>query len=84
MKTGTVGFRFAFMALLVALILLCTTGCFQRTIYVPDGTAVRLRAPIKKAKVWVILLERVPKVYGGHATVVIGRNGRVIRYTPGL
>jgi hypothetical protein len=54
MKTRTNGLRFAFMALLVALVLLCSTGCFQRTIYVPDGTAVRLRAPIKNAKVWVM------------------------------
>jgi len=54
MRTGTPVMRFVVVALLMALILLCSTGCFQRTIYVPDGTAVRLRAPIKKAKVWVM------------------------------
>lgn len=34
---------------------LCVQGCavFTRTIYVPDGTAVRLRQTVKNAKVWV-------------------------------
>ncbi len=28
-------------------------GCGQRTIYVPDGTPVRLRETVKNVKVWV-------------------------------
>lgn len=32
---------------------LMMTGCFTRTIYVPDGKAVRLREKVK-AKVWVL------------------------------
>jgi len=35
-------------------ILMFIPGCFTRTIYVPDGTPVRLREPIKKAKIWVL------------------------------
>jgi len=34
--------------------LVSLSGCFTRTIYVPDGTPVRLRQTIKKAKVWVL------------------------------
>lgn len=38
---------------LCALILLLVSGCFgMRTVYVPDGAAVRLRQSVK-AKVWV-------------------------------
>ena len=38
--------------------ILLLTGCsggapFTRTIYVPDGTPVRLRETVKDAKVWV-------------------------------
>ena len=54
MTSRSIKLRFTFTILLMALILILTTGCFNRTIYVPDGTAVRLRAPIKNAKVWVM------------------------------
>jgi len=30
------------------------TGCATRTIYVPDGTPVRLRETVRDAKVWVL------------------------------
>ena len=30
------------------------SGCFQRTIYVPDGTPVKLAETVKNVKVWVI------------------------------
>jgi len=30
------------------------SGCSARTVYVPDGTPVRLRATIRSAKVWVL------------------------------
>ncbi len=33
---------------------LMSAGCFTRTIYVPDGTPVRLRETIPDAKVWVL------------------------------
>jgi hypothetical protein len=33
---------------------------------------------------WVIVLERVPVVWGGHAMVEISKGGRVLRFTPGL
>ena len=29
-------------------------GCTTRTIYVPDGTPVRLRETIEHAKVWIV------------------------------
>jgi len=29
------------------------SGCSVRTVYVPDGSAVRLRAPIRRAPVWI-------------------------------
>jgi hypothetical protein len=41
-------------------IIICTTavvlvaGCGVRTIYVPDGTPVRLRETVRAAKVWVL------------------------------
>ena len=38
----------------LALCLVSLSGCFTRTIYVPDGTPVRLRETIRKAKVWVL------------------------------
>ena len=38
---------------LAAALLICVTGCFTRTIYIPDGKAVRLREDVK-AKVWVL------------------------------
>jgi hypothetical protein len=38
----------------LALAIFCLAGCFVRTIYVPDGKAVRLRQTIRNAKVWVI------------------------------
>ena len=34
-------------------LLCCAAGCFIRTVYVPDGKAVRLREDVK-AKVWVL------------------------------
>jgi len=41
--------------LLLAAILWGTSGCQSpRTIYVPDGTPVRLRETIRKAKVWIL------------------------------
>lgn len=39
---------------LLVICLLVLPGCFTRTVYVPDGTPVRLRETIKKAKVWVL------------------------------
>jgi len=39
---------------LLALCLVSLSGCFTRTIYVPDGTPVRLRETIRNAKVWVL------------------------------
>jgi len=38
----------------LAICLVSLSGCFTRVIYVPDGTPVRLRETIKKAKVWVL------------------------------
>lgn len=39
------------------LLIIILTGCggppFTRTIYVPDGTPVRLRETVRNAKVWV-------------------------------
>ena len=37
-----------------AVLALTTGGCFTRTVYVPDGKAVRLRQTIPNAKVWVM------------------------------
>jgi len=42
------------VAALLALILFGACGCGARTIYVPDGTPVRLRETIPRAKVWVL------------------------------
>ena len=38
----------------LALAIFCLAGCFVRTIYVPDGKAVRLRQTVRNAKVWVL------------------------------
>jgi hypothetical protein len=38
----------------VCLLFLIMAGCGTRSIYVPDGTPVRLRQTIKNAKVWVM------------------------------
>jgi hypothetical protein len=35
------------------MMVLSLTGCGSRTIYVPDGTPVRLRETVPKVKVWV-------------------------------
>jgi len=45
-----------------AVVALCflLTGCFTRTIYVPDGTPVRLREPLEDVKVWVLDSEGKP------------------------
>jgi len=45
--------RIMAMALLIAAF---ASGCgaFTRTIYITDGTPVRLREPIKGAKVWTL------------------------------
>ena len=44
--------RIALITLATAL-LICATGCFTRTIYIPPGKAVRLREDVN-AKVWVL------------------------------
>jgi len=38
---------------LIVLVPLVVHGCGVRTIYVPDGTPVRLRETVRNAKVWV-------------------------------
>lgn len=45
-----------------ACLVLClmSAGCFTRTIYVPDGTPVRLRETVEGAKVWVLDSEGKP------------------------
>lgn len=45
---GNVKLPFLFVGMLVV------SGCFVRTVYVPDGAPVRLRETIKDAKVWVL------------------------------
>lgn len=39
----------------VALLAMVVSGCaiFTRTVYVPDGKAVRLRQDVKNVKIWV-------------------------------
>jgi len=32
---------------------------------------------------WVVMVERLPKVVGGHAFVEVSTNGKTIRFTPG-
>lgn len=41
------------LTLLSLATILLASGCFTRTIYVKEGTPVRLRQTVKKAKVWV-------------------------------
>jgi len=36
------------------ILVICLTGCWTRTIYVPAGEPVRLRETIRNAKVWVL------------------------------
>lgn len=36
------------------IVLLAMPGCGARTIYVPSGEPVRLREPVRSAKVWVL------------------------------
>ena len=40
---------------LIILCIVALTGCtmFTRTIYVPEGKAIRLRQPVNNAKIWV-------------------------------
>ena len=40
---------------LAVLLLLALPGCFTRTVYVREGTPVRLAAPVPNHPVWVIL-----------------------------
>ena len=46
----------------VVVLLLCVAlaGCASRTIYVPDGTPVRLRETLKNVNVWVLDKNRTP------------------------
>ena len=39
---------------LIVLLCFCLTGCFTRTIYVPNGEPVRLRESLEGVKVWVL------------------------------
>ena len=41
------------VTLLTAAALLMGCGAFSRVVYVSDGQAVKLRAPIKGARVWI-------------------------------
>lgn len=43
--------------LMISLILSGCSTIWTRTIYVPDGKAVRMRQTVKKAKVWVKVSE---------------------------
>jgi len=45
---------------LVPIVLLLTSGCGTRSIYVPTGEPVRLRETIPRAKVWVMGKDRKP------------------------
>lgn len=45
---------------LVLVLCFAVVGCAARTIYVPDGTPVRLRETVKKAKVWVLDKNKEP------------------------
>ena len=36
------------------ILVICITGCWARTIYVPAGEPVRLRETVRAAKVWVL------------------------------
>ena|GEM_PF-473361 len=52
-RTGAVGV-FVLCAVMLA-------GCGVKTVYVPDGEAVRLRQPVKRAKIWVMDADGVPR-----------------------
>lgn len=39
---------------IMLVLLLLLVGCAARTVYIPDGTPVRFREEVKKAKVWVL------------------------------
>jgi len=39
---------------LVPIVVCLFSGCATRTIYVPDGTPVRLRETVRSARVWVL------------------------------
>jgi uncharacterized lipoprotein YajG len=41
-----------YLTLLITILILA--GCATNTVYVPDGKAVRLRAPVKNAKIWAM------------------------------
>ena len=44
-----------FVILVVALIImLFTSGCFTRTVYVPAGQPVRLRQSVRSVKIWAL------------------------------
>jgi hypothetical protein len=47
--------RYSLLVLSVLLIVVFVSGCaiFTRTVYVPDGKAVRLRQDVKNVKIWV-------------------------------
>ena len=45
---------------LVPIALCLMSGCATRTIYVPDGTPVRLRETVRDAKVWVLDKQGTP------------------------
>jgi hypothetical protein len=40
--------------LVLVVVCLLLSGCATRTIYIPDGTPVRLRMTVRDAKVWVL------------------------------
>lgn len=42
-----------YWCLIPLMMVLSLAGCGRRTIYVPDGTPVRLRETVPKVKVWV-------------------------------
>lgn len=46
--------KLVLICLATVLLLSCTGGApFTRTIYVPHGTPVRLRAPVRNVPVWI-------------------------------
>jgi len=45
---------------LVLALCFAVVGCATRTVYVSDGTPVRLRETVKKAKVWVLDKDKEP------------------------
>jgi len=44
----------ALQAVALCALALGASGCFTRTVYVPDGTPVRLRETVRGAKVWAL------------------------------